>query len=178
MNTNTITQQFTILGVTVSAQVPATAADWDAIQGQGACVQEAITNHGYRGYAGPVRNAIIKALAAAGYEKLDGEKDQAFVKRLAESGVDVHGTVAGAANAVSFIGTMTGTSRAEVGKEFLEQAQGVVDKIESGAATLDGFLAKMRKLVPEANVEDPTDTVAIARVIRAFRKRQAADELA
>lgn len=171
-NIKTVPQDFTILGITITAAVPATSADWDAIQGEGACVSAAIENHGYRGYASPVRSAIIKALDTAGHKKEEGEKDAAFVKRLTDEGVDVESIAGPAARAVVFTETLTGTSRAEVGKEYLEQAAGVMAKWEAGTSSPESFLAAVRKLVPGATLSDSTDLVAVARVVRAFRNVQ------
>lgn len=176
-NIKTIAQEFTILGVTVVAQVPATATDWDVIKGDGSCVREAVSNHGYRGYASPVRTAILKALESAGHVAEEGEKDAAFIERLKTDGVDVETIASGAANAVDFVETMKGGNRADVGKDYIEQAQSVIAKIESGKTTLDTFLAKMRTLVPGAAVSDASDVTAIARVIRSFRKKQAEADL-
>lgn len=173
----TVGQSFNILGLAILAQVPATSADWDAIQGEGSCVQGAISEHGYRGYASPVRTAIIKALEEAGHKKEEGEKDAAFIKRLNDSGVDVEGIAGPAARAVEFTSTMTGASRADVGKDYLEQAQGVLAKWEAGTSTVEAFVTKMRSLVPSATVTDPTDVVAVARIIRSFRKKQQEDDL-
>ena len=176
-NIKTIAQEFTILGVTTTPQVPATANDWDAVKGDGSCVREAVSNHGYRGYASPVRTAILKALEAAGHVASEGEKDAAFIERLKSEGVDIESIASAAANAVDFVETMRGSSRADVGKDYIEQAQSVIAKIESGKTTLDNFLAKMRTLVPGAAVSDASDVTAIARVIRSFRKKQAEADL-
>jgi hypothetical protein len=175
---NTVPGEFTILGITLTPQVPATAADWDAIAGAGSCVGAAIDAHGWRGYASPVRTAIFKALEAAGHKRNDGEKDAAFIARLTASGVDVEGLTRSAAEGVDFCATIVaGGSRAEVGKDFIQQAEAVVAKIEAGQATLEDFLTKMRTLVPSANVGSTEDVTGIAKVIRAYRKAKDAQDL-
>ena len=176
---NTVPGEFTILGITLTPQVPATAADWDAAAGQpGACVGAAIDAHGWRGYASPVRTAIFKALEAAGHKREDGEKDAAFIARLNASGVDVEAIARPAAEGVDFCATIVaGGNRADVGKEYVQQAEAVIAKIEAGQATLEGFLTKMRTLVPSANVSSTEDVTGIAKVIRAFRKAKDAQDL-
>lgn len=178
MSQDTIIRTFNFLGVTVNAEVPATSAAWDAIRGEGDCVSTAVDQYGFHSFANPVRTAIKKALEAAGHKAEEGESDKAFIARLTKEGVDLNAIAGEAANAVSFIKCLsTGSGRAKIAQQYIDQAVALQAKWSSGASTPERFLTNVRLRVPGAILNDADDVNEVAQLVRAWATAQTADEL-
>lgn len=173
----TVQKEFSFLGVSLTTPVPADAASWDEIAGQGDCVLTAIEQHGYRGYASPARSAMLKALKdSKSLEPAEGEGADKFIKRVTGEGKlsaaewQEIGSNAVVAAGITFVSTLaaSGTSRAKVGKEYVEQANYLIAKWAAGEGSPAGTLAKIQKYVPGAVMPaDTTDPVAWGALIRA-----------
>lgn len=177
--------------VKILADVHATADTYDlwSKDGAGACVASANSNWGYRGYAGPVRACVVKALEAKGdgwkrtkttkndkdvYESADD-----FVKRLIKDGVTTAEEINQIANdalvaaGLTFQSTLaSSSSRGEIGDSWLEAAQGVIEAWERGTndagqpASPELSLAKIRATLPNAVLNDASDVEEVARLLR------------
>lgn len=192
----TIEVNYDFLGVSFKFDAPATAADWDAINGAGDCVSRAQREHGYRGLATPVRAAQIKALEE--YLKSEGH-DFPFIKKMVNGKEVVEGdgeflkrvyanklitpekfaeiSHAAVDGKVTYISTMGPSSRKELGEAWVKAAEEVQGKWARGEvqhnadgttepASPERTLRLIRQWLPNATLEDPTDTTALAMLLR------------
>lgn len=173
--------------VTVIASVPTDVETFDKWAGQdGACVESAVDQHGYHNYLGKVRTCIVNGLVAAGYERrktsADNEKDvfekeDAYVSRLVAEGLDltelqdIADKALAAAN-LTFESTLRGggSTRSAIGQKYVDSAEELQAAWTDNKGTPERTLAKLRERVPHAQLPDPTDTLALARLLREFEK--------
>ncbi len=173
---------YKILGVELlDNTVPATAEAWDAVAGPGSCVGEATTKVLYHSHAGRVRPVIVAALTTMGFVQADKESDGKFAERCrASDGFDETALQTAVQTAltekgITFEGTLKseGSQRAVVGQAYIDSARQIIDAWESGVSSPEKTLAKMRAVWPGANLPaDPTDEVALAKLLREIEKRQ------
>ena len=173
--------------VTVIASVPTDADTFDKWAGQdGACIESAVDQHGYHNYLGKVRTCIVNALVAVGYarnktsaenEKDVYEKEDAYVSRLVAEGLDPAtlqdiADKALASAGLTFESTLRGggSTRSAVGQKYVDSAEELQAAWADGKGTPDRTLEKIRARIPHAQIADPTDTLALARLLRDFEK--------
>lgn len=172
----TISKSVTLLGYTFAIPCPASAELWDAVAGPGECLQAAFTNEAYRGYAGPHRAEVLKQLEAAYGEANKGETPDKYVKRHIAAGTFSQADVNRVSDAVigsgkvNFEEVLRGSSRAAIGKDWLEGADGIIKKWADGQGNLDTTLAKIRQVLPSATLDPSLDgdelRNALARLLR------------
>lgn len=183
---NTYVKNYTFLGANVPAIVPNDAATYDAwSKNDGDCVKAAVENFGYRGFATPVRRAILKALEGAGHKPADNEASDKFAERLIAEGKYTAASFqelvdnAIAKENITFESLLgaSGTSRAAVGEQWITQAEAYKAKWDAGESSPERFLAAVQKKVPGATLADPTDMTAVGALIRAYDKAKKDEEL-
>lgn len=186
----------------ITAAVPCTAEDYDAMSGQpGACVSDALKYSAYRAYLSRIRAAVCDALHEKGGEfirksetkdeKTTWESEADYVKRLLVSGtispadLQSEGDAAVTAAGVTFQSALTGGSntRSAVGKKFMDKAREAIEAWETGTnalgqpASTAKTLAAIQEYLPGAALADPTSVEEVARLFRdydaAFQKKMA-----
>lgn len=187
---NTTKKAFEISGITFNEDVPASAEAWDeAIGSAGHCVSSAIENHAWRGFAAPVRAAIVKALEEAGHKrKATGTKagkdvletPDTFIKRLladkslTKAEYNSLGQAAVQSKGITFMGTLSNTGRSDIGQKWLDSAQELQGYWEAGVgptgdpSSVEGTLAKLRSVLPDAELTNESTTEQIAYVLRDY----------
>lgn len=190
---DTIKRTITLAGCIISTDVPANAEHYDKLSpgGPGSCVSDAVTTGIYRGYANLVRDGIADALIAlTGVAKRPSGKKTPKGADVAEASdkyiefIRAEGAVSEAkineiaatfVKANSFCDWLSDSSRStggRIGAEYLEVAQGIMDKWAAGFSTPDKSLAKFQELLPNATLSDEPTLEEIALLVKRYRAAQ------
>ena len=186
----TVKRSLSLMDCEIVTNVPADAAGYDSIHpsGEGSCVADAVTTGIYRGYANAVRSAIAKAVIALTQvakrndaKKVNAknepvlESDDSYIAFVRSTGILEAVKIQAIANDVvedlpytKWLADSSNSAGGNVGKEYIELAQGVMDKWKLGTSNPETSQAKFATLLPGVVVTDETSLEELARIVKRY----------
>lgn len=195
----TVKRSISLMDCEIVTPVPADAEGYDSLHpsGAGSCAADAVTTGIYRGYANSIRSAIAKAIVAlTNVEKRPGDKktskgepiaesDDNYVAYIRTSGVLSADKIQAIANEVveanpytKWLADSSQSAGGNVGKEYIELAQGVMDKWKLGTSTPEVSQAKFATMLPGVVISEDISLEELARIVKRYMKAVQASALA
>lgn len=196
----TVKRSLSLMDCEIVTNVPATAEGYDSLHpsGEGSCVADAVTTGIYRGYANAVRSAIAKAIIALTQvakrpdaKKVNAknepvlESDDSYVTFIRDTGVLEAAKIQSIANDVvdelpytKWLADSSNSAGGNVGKEYIELAQGLLDKWKLGTSSPEFTSAKFATLLPGTSVAEDISLEELARIVKRYMSALKANALA